>query len=68
VRASELGEGSPGLREMEGEDGEGFSIAQSGRGAYLPISPGGGEVELGRGRCDIGPPALAGEPRRPELA
>jgi hypothetical protein len=28
----------------------------------------GGEEELGGGRCDIGPPTLAGEPRRPELA
>ena len=36
-----LGEGSPGSREEEGEGGEGFYIAQTGRRADLLASPGG---------------------------
>jgi hypothetical protein len=36
-----LDEGSPGSREEEGEGGEGFYIAQTGRRADLLASPGG---------------------------
>ena len=36
---SPWGDGSPGSREAEGEGGEGFNIAQSGRRADLRVSP-----------------------------
>jgi hypothetical protein len=46
-----MGEGSPGSREAEGEGGEGFYIAQSGRHADLRVSEGG--AELGERRCAL---------------
>ena len=39
-----MGDGSPGLREAEGEGGEGFYVAQSGRCADLLVI---GGVERG---------------------
>ena len=41
-----MGDGSPGSREAEGEGGEGFYIAQSGRRADLPVSPGIGHCSV----------------------
>ena len=40
-----MGDGSPGLREAEGEGGEGFYIAQSGRRADLHVIWGGKESQ-----------------------
>jgi len=40
-----VGDGSPGSREAEGEGGDGFYIAQSGRRADLLVSPREGEGE-----------------------
>jgi hypothetical protein len=37
-----VGDGSPGSREAEGEGGEDFYIAQSGKKFDLLVSPGGG--------------------------
>ena len=37
-----LGDGSPGSREAEGEGGEGFYVAQSGRCPDLLVIQGGG--------------------------
>jgi hypothetical protein len=37
-----MGDGSPGSREAEGEGGEGFYIAQSGRRPDLLVICGGG--------------------------
>ena len=37
-----MGDGSPGSREAEGEGGEGFYIAQSGRSPDLLVILGGG--------------------------
>ena len=37
-RSPGVGDGSPGSREAEGEGGEGFYIAQSGRHANLHVS------------------------------
>jgi len=41
VRVGELGEGSPGSREAEGEGGEGFYIARNGRRPDLLVIWGG---------------------------
>jgi hypothetical protein len=40
-----VGDGSPGSREAEGEGGEGFYVAQSGRSPDLLVIWGGGERE-----------------------
>jgi hypothetical protein len=40
-KGSRVGDSSPGSREAEGEGGEGFYIAQSGKRADLLVSPGG---------------------------
>jgi hypothetical protein len=45
-----VGDGSPGSREAEGEGGEGFYIAQSGRSPDLLVIWGGGIS--GRGGAD----------------
>jgi hypothetical protein len=46
-----VGDGSPGSREAEGEGGEGFYIAQSGRCPdLLVILGGGGTVSRSRGQ------------------
>jgi hypothetical protein len=41
-RSPGVGDGSPGSREAEGEGGEGFYIAQSGRCPDLLVIRGGG--------------------------
>jgi hypothetical protein len=47
-RSSKVGDGSPGSREAEGEGGEGFYIAQTGRRPNLLVSPGGSELLPGQ--------------------
>jgi hypothetical protein len=47
------GDGSPGSREAEGEGGEGFYIAQSGRCPDLLVILGGGGGEEVRQRDDF---------------
>jgi hypothetical protein len=42
-----MGEGSPGSREAEGEGGEGFYIAQTGRRPDLLVIGGEGETPFG---------------------
>jgi hypothetical protein len=56
-----VGDGSPGSRDAEGEGGEGFYIAQSGRCPDLLVIKG---AELGRRRLDVALAVLAGERRR----
>ena len=59
-----MGDGSPGSREAEGEGGEGFYVAQSGRCPDLLVI---GGAELGGGEFDIAFPVLAGEHRAATL-
>jgi hypothetical protein len=51
-----VGDGSPGSREAEGEGGEGFYIAQSGRCPDLLVIWGGGGQHGGEGCCRYRPP------------
>jgi len=60
-----VGDGSPGSREAEGEGGEGFYVAQSGRCLDLLVI--GGAAELERRRLNIAFPVLAGERRAATL-
>ena len=48
-----MGDGSPGSREAEGEGGEGFYIAQSGRSLDLLVIGGGAELEETRWEGEI---------------
>jgi hypothetical protein len=67
-----VGDGSPGSREAEGEGGEGFYIAQSGRCSDLLVFWGGGTLfsptlhvsrvrQTGFTRTTTGIPLLSGE-------